>query len=65
MCHTTEFTKGRGHRAVRKNRNRELSPGSGYGIDYGGTIYNDETVTLSISMVFGNQPDDCYDVPDC
>jgi hypothetical protein len=50
---------------VRKNRNRELSPGSGYGIDYGGTIYNDETVTLSISMVFGNQPDDCYDVPDC
>ena len=31
----------------------------------GGGIYNDETVTLSGSMVFGNQPDNCYDVPGC
>jgi predicted outer membrane repeat protein len=31
----------------------------------GGGIYNDETVTLSGFMVFGNQPDNCYDVPGC
>jgi predicted outer membrane repeat protein len=31
----------------------------------GGGNNDDDTVTLSGSIVFGNQPDNCHDVPGC
>ena len=35
------------------------------GFDGGGIYNDDETVTLSGSAVFGNQPDNCHDVAVC
>jgi predicted outer membrane repeat protein len=35
------------------------------GFEAGGIYNNDETVTLLDSTVFGNQPDNCYEVPGC
>lgn len=40
--------------------------GNAAGVDGGGIYnHNDDTVTLSSSAVFGNRPDNCYDVPAC
>ena len=33
--------------------------------DDGGGIYNDDNAAVNDSMVFGNQPDNCYNVPGC
>jgi predicted outer membrane repeat protein len=39
--------------------------GNEAGFDGGGIYNDDETADLSDSAVFGNQPDNCYDVPGC
>lgn len=35
------------------------------GSDNGGIYNDDDTATVSGYIVFGNQPDNCYDVPGC
>jgi predicted outer membrane repeat protein len=39
--------------------------GNAAGFDGGGIYNDDETADLSGSTVFGNRPNNCYDVPGC